>query len=62
MLVEMTNKLGVRSDNNLDAHSIDTVIKCLKHTRKILYEESKKNKEMSQPKDIDLFTQVTDYG
>jgi hypothetical protein len=62
MLVEMTNKLGVRSNNNLNAHSINNVIKCLEHTRTILYEESKKNKEMSHPKDIDLFTQVTDYG
>jgi hypothetical protein len=46
MLVEMTDKLGVRSNNDHDLHSIVSIIKSLEHTIKNASEQSKKNKEM----------------
>jgi hypothetical protein len=41
-------------------HSIVYVIISLEQTRKIVYDESKKNKDLLQPKNPDLFTQVTE--
>jgi hypothetical protein len=49
----------VVSSRDSDAHSIVSIIKSLEKTRKIVYEESKKNKDMYWPNGTDLFTQVT---
>jgi hypothetical protein len=59
LLVEMNKKLGVISSNDNDVHSIVSIIKSLEQTRKVLFEESKKNKEIHQPNATNLFTQVT---
>jgi hypothetical protein len=59
-LLDITDKLGVISDNSNEMNSIVSVIKSLEHTRKIVYEESMKNNELLQPKSLDLFTQVTE--
>jgi hypothetical protein len=61
-LLDMNNKLGVISDKNNEMNSIVSVIKSLEQTRKIVYEESKKNKDLLQPKNLDLSTQVTEMG
>jgi hypothetical protein len=61
-LLDMNNKLGVISDKSNKMNSIVSVIKSLEQTRKIVYEESKKNKDLLQPKNLDLFTQVTEMG
>jgi hypothetical protein len=59
VLLDMNNKLGVVSSRGDEVHSIVSVIKNLEHTRKIVYDKSMKNKEIIQPKNLDLFTQVT---
>jgi hypothetical protein len=59
-LLDMHNKLGVISDKNNEMNSIISVIKSLEQTRKIVYEEIKKNKDLLEPKSLDLFTQVTE--
>jgi hypothetical protein len=61
-LLDMNNKLGVISNKSNEMNSIVSVIKSLEQTRKIVYEESKKNKDLLQPKNLDLFTQVTKMG
>jgi hypothetical protein len=60
ILIEMNNKLGVVSSIDKNTHDIVSVIKSLEQTRKIVYEESKKEKKLNQPKETDLFTQVTE--
>jgi hypothetical protein len=62
VLLDMNNKLGVVSDRSNEMNSIVSFIKSLEQTRKIVYEESKKNKDLLQPKNPDLFTQVTEMG
>jgi hypothetical protein len=56
---EMNNKLGVVSTRDNEVHSIVSIIKSHEQTRKIVYDESKENKELLQPQNHDLFTQVT---
>jgi hypothetical protein len=60
LLVNMTNRLGVYAEKKEMHGNIVSVIQSLEQTRKIMFEESKKEKNMYQPKSSDLFTQVTE--
>jgi hypothetical protein len=58
-VLDMNNKLGVVSSKGGEDYSIVSVIKNLESTRKIVYDESMKNKELAPPNNLDMFTQVT---
>jgi hypothetical protein len=60
VLLDMNNKLGVVSSKGGEDYSIVSVIKNLESTRKIVYDERMKNKELAPPKNLDMFTQVTE--
>jgi hypothetical protein len=60
MLINMTDRLGVCAEKKEMHGNIVSVIQSLEQTRKIMFEESKKEKNMYQPKSSDLFTQVTE--
>jgi hypothetical protein len=60
VLVNMTNRLGVCAEKKEMHENMVSVIQSLEQTRKIMFEESKKEKNMYQPKSSDLFTQVTE--
>jgi hypothetical protein len=60
VLLDMNNKLGVVSSKGDEDYTIVSVIKNLENTRKIVYDESMKNKELTPPKNLDMFTQVTE--
>jgi hypothetical protein len=60
VLLNMNSKLGVVSSKDGDDYSIISVIKNLENTRKIIYDESLKNKELVPPINLDMFTQVTE--
>jgi hypothetical protein len=59
-LLDMNYKLGVVSSKGGEDYSIVSVIKNLENTRKIVYDESMKNKELVPPTNLDMFTQVTE--
>jgi hypothetical protein len=50
VLLDMNNKLGVVSSKGDEDYSIVSIIKNLESTRKIVYDESMKNKENSPTK------------
>jgi hypothetical protein len=60
MLINMTDRLGVCAEKKEMNGNIVSIIQSLEQTRKIMFEESKKDKNMYQPKSSDLFTQVTE--
>jgi hypothetical protein len=60
VLLDMNSKLGVVSSKDDDDYSIISVIKNLENTRKIIYDESLKNKELVPPVNLDTFSQVTE--
>jgi hypothetical protein len=60
VLLDMNSKLGVVSSKDGEDYSIVSVIKNLENTRRIIYDESLKNKELVSPANLDMFTQVTE--
>jgi hypothetical protein len=60
VLLDMNSKLGVVSSKDGDDYSIVSVIKNLENTRKIIYDESLKKKDLVPPEKLDIFTQVTE--
>jgi hypothetical protein len=57
MLVDITNKIGIASSNDNEVDRLIFGVKCLEQTRNDMFEESKKDKNMLQPTNTDLFTQ-----
>jgi hypothetical protein len=60
ILISMSDRLGVCAEKKEMHGNIVSVIQSLEQTKKIMFEESKKEKNMYQPKSSDLFTQVTE--